>query len=142
MRWHLHPTFLRRLGRQRKLELGPWFGPVLKLLARAKGLRGGAFDLFARSEVRRVERALLQHYEALVDALIPRLGQGMTPEQQAQAVALLASPDDVRGYEDVKLRCVGPYLSQAQRLAAALSLAVPLPQVLQALAAGDSAEGT
>ena len=142
LRWHLHPTFLRRLGRQRKLELGPWFGPVLKLLARAKGLRGGAFDLFARSEVRRVERALLQHYEALVDALIPRLGQGMTPEQQAQAVALLASPDDVRGYEDVKLRCVGPYLSQAQRLAAALSLAVPLPQVLQALAAGDSAEGT
>ena len=33
---------------------------------------GGTLDLFARSEVRRVERALLQHYEVLVDALTPR----------------------------------------------------------------------
>ena len=40
----------------KKVRFGPWLMPVLKLLARAKGLRGTAFDPFGRTEERRLER--------------------------------------------------------------------------------------
>lgn len=127
VRWHLHPTFLRRLGRQTKLELGPWFGGALRLLKAMKRVRGSAIDPFGRSPLRRVERALLVHYEALIDALCERL----TAAGHIQAVELASLPDSIRGYEDVKLRSVPPYLAHTQRLAVALGLSVDLPAALQ-----------
>jgi indolepyruvate ferredoxin oxidoreductase len=42
---------------------GPWMHGAMKLLARMKGLRGGALDIFGRSAERRTERALIGEYE-------------------------------------------------------------------------------
>lgn len=116
--WHLHPTFLRRLGVNRKVRFGPWFEPVLKLLRWARWVRGTPLDLFARSTVRRTEHLLLAHYERLVPALCDRL----TSANHAQACALAALPDGVRGYEHVKLRSIAPYLQQLQSLAAQIGI--------------------
>ena len=45
------PTFAKKDadGRLVKREFGPWMFKAFRLLARFKGLRGGAFDLFGRS---------------------------------------------------------------------------------------------
>ena len=130
VRWHLHPTFLRALGMRQKVALGPWFTPALQLLRWARRLRGTPLDLLARTRVRRVERALLAHYEALVAALAAQL----QPQQHAAALRLMDLPDLVRGYEDVKLRSVVRYLAQLQGLAPEAGLAsVALPRELAEL---------
>ncbi|MEM9564133.1 MAG: indolepyruvate ferredoxin oxidoreductase family protein, partial [Actinomycetota bacterium] len=54
VRYNLHPPMLRALGMDSKIELGPWFTPVLRNLARGKRVRGTALDPFGRAEVRRV----------------------------------------------------------------------------------------
>ncbi|MDB5914633.1 MAG: indolepyruvate ferredoxin oxidoreductase, partial [Ramlibacter sp.] len=120
--WHLHPTFLRSLGFRQKVKLGPWFAPALKLLRAAKVIRGTALDVFARTEVRRLERRLLAHYEAVVQQLATRLTVG----SHDNAVRIAALPDMVRGYEDVKLRNARGYASEINRETAALGLQLPL----------------
>jgi len=83
----------------RKVRFGPWLLPVLKVLARAKGLRGTAFDPFGRTEERRLERRLIADYEARV----AELAQGLDAERHAVAVAIAGVPAQIRGYGHVKL---------------------------------------
>jgi indolepyruvate ferredoxin oxidoreductase len=64
------------------------------------GLRGTAFDVFGYSAERRTERALVGEYRALVDELLAAL----SAERLADAVALAALPDEIRGYGHVKER--------------------------------------
>jgi indolepyruvate ferredoxin oxidoreductase len=73
--------------------------PVLKLLARAKALRGTAFDPFGRTAERRLERRLVAEYEARIDELLAAL----TVERHAVAVAIANVPVSIRGYGHVKL---------------------------------------
>lgn len=103
--WNLHPPFLRSLGMDRKLRLGPWFGTVLRTLRSARGLRGTRLDLFGYARVRRVERELVDEYLTAIDAAIATLND----DNHSEAVALAALPDLVRGYEDVKLANVERY---------------------------------
>jgi indolepyruvate ferredoxin oxidoreductase len=96
--YHLHPPLLRALGMRRKLSLGPWFRPVLKLLAAGKRLRGTLFDPFAYASVRRDERQLITWYRDTLRSLLPGLA-GHLP----LAVEIANLPDQIRGYENVKL---------------------------------------
>ncbi len=64
-----------------------------------KGLRGTALDPFGRAAVRRVERALIGEYRALLEKAMA----GLSPESYERAVKLATLPDLIRGYEDVKL---------------------------------------
>ncbi|WP_329378614.1 indolepyruvate ferredoxin oxidoreductase family protein [Streptomyces sp. NBC_01716] len=103
--WRLHPPMLRALGVERKISLGPWFRPVFRALYAARVLRGTPFDPFGRARVRRVERALLTEYEALVLKLVG----GLRNENVELAAEVAALPDLVRGYEEVKLTNVESY---------------------------------
>ena len=116
--WHVHPTFLRALGVKKKISLGAWFRPVLRMLAAMKGLRGGALDLPGRARVRKIERALPAHYRQLMIAAFDAL----TPANYDAVAELAAAPDMVRGYEDVKLASVALYKTEIERLAHALGL--------------------
>ena len=74
--------------------------PAFGVLARLKGLRGGAFDLFGRSEERKTERALIGEYQACIDELL----QTLSAERLAQAAEIACIPEEIRGYGHVKER--------------------------------------
>jgi indolepyruvate ferredoxin oxidoreductase len=114
----LHPPLLRALGLKRKLKLGPWFLPVLRLLRSARHLRGTPLDVFGRAKVRRVERELITEYRQLVERSLAQL----SPATHAQVAAIAELPDIVRGYEDIKLRNVERFRAEAKRLEADLAV--------------------
>jgi indolepyruvate ferredoxin oxidoreductase len=99
IRYNLHPPLLRAFGRNRKLELGSWIKPLLKLLTWARRLRGTPFDPFGWSEARRLERELLDWYRTLLMDVTRQL----TASNHETALAILRAPDRIRGYEQIKL---------------------------------------
>ena len=70
------------------------------MLARLKGLRGGALDVFGRTEERRTERALIQQYRDCIDELLPMLNADRLP----LAAEIARIPEEIRGYGHVKER--------------------------------------
>jgi indolepyruvate ferredoxin oxidoreductase len=83
----------------RKVRLGGWMLPAMKLLARGRRLRGTAFDLFGRTQERRMERELIAQYRARIEALLPAL----SPERLKLATDIAALPLSMRGFGHVKL---------------------------------------
>ncbi len=116
--YNLHPPMLRAWGLKSKLELGPWFGPVLGQLRKGKRVRGTWMDPFGRAKVRRVERGLIVEYKALVEQLAARINA----LNAADALTLARLPDVIRGYEDIKLESVDVYHSDLARLKSTLGL--------------------
>jgi indolepyruvate ferredoxin oxidoreductase len=102
--YHLAPPILgrkdKRTGLPVKTTFGPWMMRAFKLLAAAKGLRGGVFDVFGYSEERRAERRLVEDYFALVRELTGKLDVS----NHGLAVTLASLPEKVRGYGYVKAR--------------------------------------
>ncbi len=100
---HFHlapPTFSRRdsEGHLRKKEFGPWMFRAFKLLAKFKGLRGGAFDAFGYTAERKMERKLIADYFATVEELLAKLDR----DNHALAVEIAAIPEQIRGYGHIK----------------------------------------
>jgi indolepyruvate ferredoxin oxidoreductase len=103
--WHLHPPMLRGLGMRKKIRVGRWFRPVLRVLASAKSLRGHVIDPFGHTKVRRTERALVNEYLEMIQATLAEVDD----HNFDQAVELLALADMIRGYEHIKLHTVERY---------------------------------
>ncbi len=103
--FHMAPPLLGWLrkdkvtGHPRKIRLGQWMMPVLRLLAKGKRYRGGALDVFGYSAERRLERQLIADYERVLDEVAQRL----SPRTHSIAVALAALPEDIKGFGHVKL---------------------------------------
>jgi indolepyruvate ferredoxin oxidoreductase len=99
---HMAPPLLARRdpdsGHLQKREFGPWILTAMKVLARLKGLRGTALDIFGYSAERKMERKLITDYEALMDEVL----QGLTAENHALAVELASIPEKIRGFGHVK----------------------------------------
>jgi indolepyruvate ferredoxin oxidoreductase len=102
LQFHLAPPLLARrdkvTGKPKKMTFGGWVLPVFRLLAKAKGLRGSALDVFGYTAERRGERQLIEDYEALVRDVMLRVEAGNVD----QVERLLALPEQVRGYGRVK----------------------------------------
>ena len=101
LEFHLAPPILGRrdaAGHPRKSNFGPWMMTAFRLLARMRGLRGTAFDLFGRTEERRMERRLLTEYEGDLD----RIEALLSPERADAAAALASVPALIRGYGHIK----------------------------------------
>ncbi len=96
------PMFARRnaKGELIKRPFGPWMRNAFGLLAKMKGLRGTALDVFGRTEERRTERALIQQYKTCIDELL----RGLDVERLALATEIARIPEDIRGYGHVKAR--------------------------------------
>ncbi|WP_280378760.1 indolepyruvate ferredoxin oxidoreductase family protein [Nocardia wallacei] len=109
--YRLHPPVLRALGRTKKIGIGPRGRVALRVLAEGKRLRGTRFDPFGYTRVRKVERALLAHYTAMVTTLADTLATDY--DRAAEAAAL---HDVVRGYEDIKLANVEIYRNRLREL--------------------------
>jgi indolepyruvate ferredoxin oxidoreductase len=103
LKYHLAPPLLaakNAKGELVKKTYGGWMKGAFGVLARFKGLRGTAFDVFGYTEERKTERALIAEYRTLVDELLGSL----SAERLADAVALASLPDEIRGYGHVKER--------------------------------------
>ncbi len=112
MSYNLHPPALRSLGRTKKLRFGPRSHTVLRGLAKAKFLRGKAFDPFGHTALRKAERALVAHYRTMVLTAASRL----TTEHYETATQAAAAPDLVRGYESVKIGNIARYQDRLREL--------------------------
>ena len=113
--WRLHPPLLRAMGLDHKISIGAWATPGVKVLARAKVLRGTLFDPFRWAQVRRVERALPCQYVSALDNVLAKLNAA----NLVAAVDLAGLPDLVRGYEHIKLANVARYRTAlAEQMAA------------------------
>jgi indolepyruvate ferredoxin oxidoreductase len=112
--YHLHPPMLRSLGLDRKIKFRRTGEPSFKVLRAMKRLRGTKADPFGYAEVRRVEREMIPEYERALDALVERLDAGNLDD----AVAIASLPDQVRGYEHIKLARAVTYRAElADRVA-------------------------
>jgi indolepyruvate ferredoxin oxidoreductase len=100
---HLAPPLIAKTNERGELvkrPFGPWMRSAFGVLAKLKGLRGTALDVFGRTEERRMERELITRYETTVTELLKTLNAG----NRAQAAEIARLPEDIRGYGHVKLR--------------------------------------
>ncbi|MBX3608408.1 MAG: indolepyruvate ferredoxin oxidoreductase family protein [Hydrogenophaga sp.] len=100
---HLAPPLLARKNERGELikrPFGPFMFTAFRWLARFKGLRGTAFDIFGRTEERRMERALIEQYRADIERVLAQL----QPERHALAVEIARLPEQIKGFGHVKER--------------------------------------
>ena len=103
IKFHLAPPLLAKKdakGHLIKQEFGPWMMSAFKVLAKFKGLRGSALDVFGYTAERKSERALIISYRQTVSALLSKLTAANLPT----AIAIASIPEDIRGYGHVKER--------------------------------------
>jgi indolepyruvate ferredoxin oxidoreductase len=115
--FHLHPPVLRALGLRRKLALGPWARPLVRLLRPFRRLRGTLADPFGHAAVRREERRLVAWYRETVQTALDHLG----PATAAAVAEIARLPDAIRGYEALKLQNARAARERAAHLLASLA---------------------
>ncbi|MCG2576102.1 indolepyruvate ferredoxin oxidoreductase family protein [Dechloromonas sp. XY25] len=115
--FHLAPPVLAKPGpdgRPKKIRFGAWMLPAMKLLAKARGVRGSWLDPFRSSADRAVDHRLLADYEADLDLILAQPG---TP---AAAVALARWPAEVRGFGPVRATAAKKAVAVRQAARAAM----------------------
>lgn len=101
LRFHLAPPLFSKRDRQGHLvkkAYGPWIATAYRVLAKAKGLRGTALDVFGYTQERRQERLAVGEFVNQMRLLVAKL----TPEKLNLALELARLPQTVRGFGHVK----------------------------------------
>ncbi len=100
--FHLAPPIMSEVdaitGEAKKKTFGPWMMTAFALLAKFKGLRGTALDIFGRTAERKMERQLIVDYVATLDEILANL----SAENYDVAVDIATVPEHIRGYGHVK----------------------------------------
>ncbi|MES2878093.1 MAG: indolepyruvate ferredoxin oxidoreductase family protein [Pseudomonadota bacterium] len=111
LHYHLAAPLLAKKndkGELQKQQFGPALLTVFKVLARLKGLRGTALDIFGYTEERRQERALIDEYRASIDELLDVLSSTAPaerdPARYQMALDVARIPEQIRGFGHVKAR--------------------------------------
>jgi indolepyruvate ferredoxin oxidoreductase len=115
-RYQLQPPALRVLGVRRKIGLGRWFRGAFRILRALRRVRGTRLDVFGRTEVRRVERALVAEYRETV-----RTAMNAASPDDPLLLELFSLPDIVRGFDEVKLANVAEYREKRRQLLGSLT---------------------
>lgn len=101
LNYHLAPPLLAKKndkGELKKQQFGPWMLTSFRLLAKLKGLRGTAFDVFGRTAERQMERALIADYTRSMTQVLQRL----SAENMGLALDIARIPDGIKGFGHVK----------------------------------------
>jgi len=108
------PLFAKKdaKGHLVKAEYGSWMWKAFSVLAKFKGLRGGALDIFGYTAERKMERALITEFRALVGELLGSL----SAKNHGQAVAIANLPEKIRGFGHVKEQAVEAYQADKSRM--------------------------
>ena len=113
--FHLAPPAIARRndkGELQKKKFGPAMMTGFRLLAKLKGLRGTAFDVFGRTEERRTERALIGQYRASIEQIVAALNAS----NHGLAVDIARIPEQIKGFGHVKERNLKAARLQWERL--------------------------
>ena len=114
LRFHLAPPLLSRQldsrGRPRKKEFGAWILPLFRLLARMKRLRGTRLDIFGMTAERRMERELIEEFEAHTKEIL----QGLAGHNLEAGRQVLSEYLEIRGYGPVKALAAADAREQIQ----------------------------
>ena len=130
LRFHLAPPLLASRNDQGELvkkPYGAWMMKAFGVLAKFKGLRGTALDIFGYSEERRNERASISAYQETVSGLLATLSK----DNIETAIAIASVPEEIRGYGHVKERHLAAARAHEQQLLAQYR-AGPLPRAAAA----------
>jgi indolepyruvate ferredoxin oxidoreductase len=101
LNYHLAPPMLAKKNNKGELvkqPYGPWMLTAFGVLAKLKGLRGTAFDIFGRTEERKMERMLIVEYKRCIEELL----RGLNATNLSLAVDVARIPEEIRGYGHVK----------------------------------------
>ena len=102
--FHLAPPMMNPpdpvTGEAKKSVFGPWMMTAFAVLAKFKGLRGTAFDIFGYSDERKMERQLIADYEKTLEELLAKV----SADNYEVAVDIASIPEFIRGYGNVKHR--------------------------------------
>jgi indolepyruvate ferredoxin oxidoreductase len=115
IKFNLAPPLLAKKdaqGRPIKSQYGSWMRYGFKVLTKLKFLRGTAFDVFGRTEERRMERKLIDDYEAFIEKALPQLNAG----NLARLVEFARLPEQIRGFGYVKIRHVDEVKARWKKL--------------------------
>jgi indolepyruvate ferredoxin oxidoreductase len=129
LEFHVAPPFLARFhkdkvtGHPRKIKVGAWMLPVFRMMAKAKGLRGTALDVFGMTAERRHERKMIAEY----NLLLAEIGERLTTGNHTTAVALASLPEDVKGFGHVKAANHEAAKTREAELLARLRAPTPTP---------------
>ncbi|WP_083418296.1 indolepyruvate ferredoxin oxidoreductase family protein [Pseudofrankia sp. BMG5.36] len=104
--YHLHPPSLRRMGLKHKLPAARPWAVMFHGLRTMRRLRGTPFDVFGLDRDRRLERAVIREYEALVT------GSLAAGRPYADLVSLAESAQMIKGYESIKAAAVERWRAQ------------------------------
>ena len=117
LRLHLAPPLFAKKndkGELIKQQYGPWMLKAMGVLAKLKGLRGTALDLFGRTEERRMERALIAQYREDIERILA----GLNADNHALALEIARLPEQIRGFGHVKERHFKAAQSRREQLLA------------------------
>ncbi len=101
LHFHLAPPLLAKKngeGHLIKAEYGSWMFTAFRLMAKLKGLRGTALDVFGYTTERKMERQLIADYLRTVDELLAGLHAGNV----GLAAEIASVPEHIRGFGHVK----------------------------------------
>jgi indolepyruvate ferredoxin oxidoreductase len=113
--YHLAPPLLAKRnekGELQKRKYGPGMFAAFRLLAKLRFLRGTAFDVFGRTEERRMERALIEDYRGGIEQVIA----GLDADSHALAVEFARLPERIKGFGHVKERNLAAVRPDWERL--------------------------
>ncbi|SCA55344.1 Indolepyruvate ferredoxin oxidoreductase [Candidatus Terasakiella magnetica] len=114
--FHLSPPLLadrdQRTGLPLKKEYGPWVLSVFKFLAKFKGLRGGKYDIFAKTAERKMERALISEYMGTLEEIC----QNLKDYNLDIATQIADLPREIRGFGHIKEQAVHKVKAQEKKL--------------------------
>ena len=122
--FYLAPPLLSRKnksGKIKKKQFGPWFLFVLKLLAKAKFIRGTVLDLFAYSAERKNEIKLVSQYETDLKKFLPLYK--LSNRHLLEQMALL--PMDIKGFGHIKEKSIQEASQKRDEIITALGV-VPI----------------
>ncbi|MBD8525791.1 indolepyruvate ferredoxin oxidoreductase family protein [Pseudomarimonas arenosa] len=117
LHFHLAPPLLAKKdseGHLVKAEYGGWVYRAFQLLAKFKGLRGSAFDVFGYAAERKMERQLISDYQKTIRSLLGEL----SADRIELAAEIASIPGQIRGYGHVKEAHLKSALAEQDKLLA------------------------
>ncbi|WP_257294434.1 indolepyruvate ferredoxin oxidoreductase family protein [Endozoicomonas sp. YOMI1] len=97
---------------QKKFQLPSWGKWFLKLLRYCRFLRDSRFDIFAYSNIRKLEKEALAQYQSVINRHLDFI----THDNYKVMVEFAQLPEQIRGYGQVKINTITAFLKKAERL--------------------------